>query len=145
MIVGIDPDTDKSGVAILTAPDYRTKNIVLDTIPLWIIFDFILETATKAVFVEAGWLNKKGLPFGSGQARAIRTGENHAIGKQIVAFCRAHDIPCHQYKPTTKKWTHEDFVRITGSNLGKSNQEERDAARAVLCHKDLRIYTTSSG
>lgn len=135
MIIGIDPDVDKSGVYILNDGWYK-----LATMPLWEVFetirlriDTLRQTNSCYVVIEAGWKNKRGLPFSQGRMRAVRTGMNHAIGMQIEAFCKAYEIEYELFVPTcrTPKWSHETMCRLTGVDAKKSNQEMRDAVRAV--------------
>lgn len=147
MIIGIDPDLDKSGVAFIN------KDIQLCSRPLWTIFSDIHGTwngQKPYVVIEAGWMNKKGMafltklrtvkgPFPGMEVtvnparRAIDVGRNHAVGQQIESFCKAHEIEYELFVPTarTPKWDHEMMCKLTGRTFSRSNQEERDALRAV--------------
>lgn len=137
-LVGIDPDVDASGLAILRAP-FRMEEIDLMTLPLWDLFDLLGKHTNSAVVVEAGWLNAKALSFVPGRRREIDVGRNHAIGQQIAAFCAARDLPCNLVRPSAKKWDHDTFAKITGSPLTRSNQEGRDAARALIQSTTLLV------
>jgi len=128
MIIGIDPDVDRSGIAAIDPGE-----TILSTLSLWSIFELLEETSNRFVIIEAGWKNKKGLAFGGGRMRAIRTGMNHAIGRQIEAYCKAHDIEHELFVPSkrTPVWDHETLIRLTGLNVKQSNPETRAAVRAV--------------
>lgn len=130
-IIGIDPDTEKSGVAIIR-PCAELREIELSRKPLWEVFEILNLIANPIVALEAGWLNAKGLAFVPGRARAIAVGRNHEIGRQIAAYCGEYDIQVILVRPKTAKWSHQEFVGITKSTLSRSNQDERDAARALI-------------
>lgn len=131
-IIGIDPDLQKSGVAELKV-GAKLSTIIVRNLFLWSLLDALgkEKERIKCVYIEAGWLNKAGLTFG-GLCRARDAGMNHAIGKQIELYCRENGVPYRLVRPSTGKWTHDQFVRYTGcTEYRKTNQEQRDAARLI--------------
>jgi len=138
-IIGIDPDAEKSGIAIL---DTETKEIELFTksFPETIAFlkwfnenynDFI-------IVIEAGWMVKKSnfhkFHGQVGERIAAKVGANHETGKKIVEMMNYYNIPIQEIHPLKKMWngkdgkiTHEEISKFI--NMPKqSNQEVRDAA-----------------
>ena len=134
IIIGIDPDIDKSGVIEIIS-QYPTHSLMM--LPLWEVFYLISRWqdygSNLHIVIEAGWKNKKGMAFSGGRMRAVRTGMNHAIGMQIEAFCEDRKLPYELFVPSdrTPKWDHEMMIKLTGMDVKKSNQEIRDAVRAV--------------
>lgn len=135
MIIGIDPDLDKSGIAILSDGYLELKTLCfVDTINLFIDH----QDNIKKVVIEAGWLNKISNFHhfvGSKQAGekiAKNVGENHATGKLLVQIAESLGLKVVLTKPTkrTAKKNAKEFNRITGWK-GTTNQEERDAAMLV--------------
>ncbi len=130
--IGIDPDIEKSGYCEIRNGKIR----ILDNLDL-----FDLVTCLSAweedhlVCIEAGWLNKKtNFHFaknkGVSDKISMAVGQNHAVGKLIEQYCVKHEIPYKLVAPTGAKWDAKLFKQITGWE-GKSNQENRDAARAA--------------
>ncbi|ENG3664447.1 TPA: hypothetical protein RHI59_003621, partial [Acinetobacter baumannii] len=66
IIIGIDPDLEKSGVAIL-GNDLQLKNL---TFPETVELFRNEQDSIKKVVIEAGWLNKKA-NFRSGANKSI--------------------------------------------------------------------------
>lgn len=134
MILGIDPDLEKSGVAVLRDTnkiEYSTLNFV-ETLA----FVRMNKSIIKCVYVEAGWLNKKSNWHGaSNMSVAARVGknvgENHATGKLLIECIEAEGLKVVPVKPSTKKLNSEDFERITKIKT-RTNQEERDAILLVF-------------
>lgn len=152
MIIGIDPDVAKSGVAIY----HRTeKVIVLESMTFPQLVDYLLTLSLRcpyehvSVLVEAGWLNKSNWHLTkydtkkSAAAKGNATGRNHEVGRKIIEICDQWKIPCKEIKPLRKCWSgkegkisHEEFALICSSYKircpKRSNQEERDAALIAL-------------
>lgn len=135
MIIGIDPDLDKSGIAILRDNSLELNNLCfVDTINLFIDF----KDDIKKVVIEGGWLNKKsnfhkfvGSPV-AGERIAKNVGENHATGKLLVQVAESLGLKVLVTKPSKKtaKKDAKEFNRITGWQ-GTTNQEVRDAAMLI--------------
>ena len=133
MIIGIDPDLIKSGVAIIT--DKMTLHNL--TFPQLMQLFSDNKEQIKKVVIEAGWLNAKsnfharyGQSKSAGERIAKNVGENHATGKLIAEMAEYYGLNVVLVKPTKKKYTAEEFNRLTGW-VGRSNQEQRDAGALV--------------
>lgn len=134
VIVGIDPDLEKSGVAVKWVDALSLNNLTFVELKDLIERD---KPIIKKVVVEAGWLNEKAnfhnrpnQSKAAGERIAKNVGENHAVGKLIVQLVESMGIPVQQLKPTRSKLSSKDFNRITGWSK-PSNQEQRDAAMLV--------------
>lgn len=134
LIIGIDPDLDKSGVAIL-GDSLELKNM---TFPEIVELFRNEQDNIKKVVIEAGWLNKKsnfhgayGQSKAKGEAIARNVGENHATGKLLVEMAKSLGLAVVEVRPTRTKLKAEDFNRITGWQ-GRTNQEQRDAAMLIV-------------
>ncbi len=133
MIVGIDPDIDKSGVAVL----HDTKAFEMTTLTFTKTLEFVRmnKPIIKCVYVEAGWLNKKSNWHGaSNMSVAARVGknvgENHATGKLLIQCIEAEGIKVIPVQPTKTKLDAEQFEKLT-KYKGRTNQEVRDAAMLI--------------
>lgn len=134
MIIGIDPDLTKSGVAIL-GPSLQLKNLTFaETVDLF----RSQQLEIKKVVIEAGWLNKKSNMHGrygqtksAGERIAKNVGENHATGKLLVEMAESLGLNVVLVRPTRVKKKADEFNRITGW-VGRSNQEQRDAAMLII-------------
>lgn len=134
IIIGIDPDLDKSGVAIRWPDALSLNNLTFVELKDLIERE---QPVIKKVVVEAGWLNEKAnfhyrpnQSKSAGERIAKNVGENHATGKLIVQLIESMGIPVQLLKPTRSKLSSKDFNRITGWEK-RSNQEQRDAAMLV--------------
>ena len=134
MIIGIDPDLEKSGVAILSH-SLELKNLTFaETVDLF----RRKQDQIKKVVIEAGWLNKKSNVHGrygqsksAGERIAKNVGENHATGKLLVQIAKSLNLNVIEVRPTRSKKNKEEFNRITGW-VGNTNQEQRDAAMLIF-------------
>lgn len=138
-IIGIDPDIDRSGVAVW---DKKSKRFFkLETMRFWDLADFLHPVQWNGivdvmVLISAGWLIDKSNWHGKNQSSeakqkiAMNVGINHASGKLIEQFCIKHKIPYRLVKPTGKVDA-AYFKRLTGWK-GRTNQDVRDAG--MLCY-----------
>lgn len=154
-IIGIDPDTVKSGVATLNA---NTREFdMIATLAFAELVEYvrlksdslIRQGETLVVVVEAGWLNAKSNFHGQTGFRAQRiaknVGANHQTGKHIVDMCKWYGVKTELQKPLNKGWngangkiTHEEltyFANITG----RTSQDGRDAALIAWNYAGLPI------
>jgi len=138
LLIGIDPDCDRSGVAI------KYLNEKVFDLKLFSFFDLLdfLESKKdliKEVRVEASWLISFNYTAQFGFNNAVKNkisnkvGENHNVGKLIVEFCKRKQIIFKEVRPLKKKWkgtngkiSKKEFVELTGWK-GPASQEERDA------------------
>ncbi|AXY56617.1 hypothetical protein CDG60_08575 [Acinetobacter chinensis] len=133
MIIGIDPDLEKSGVAIL-GKTLELKNLnFAETVELF----RTQQDLIRKVVIEAGWLNRKSNFHGyskqsksAGERIAKNVGENHATGKLLAEMAQSLGLAVVLVKPVRSKLNAEDFNRITGWR-GRSNQEQRDAGMLI--------------
>lgn len=137
LLIGIDPDCQKSGFA-----SYQDKDaFTLHNYTFFEIFDRLhrlskSEVFLTEVFIEAGWLNKSNwhkITNGSAAINAnigLRTGVNHEVGRKIVEMCEYLGLKHHLIKPTKSKVNAETFKAIT-KYQGRTNQEQRDSAMLV--------------
>ena len=142
-IIGIDPDTDKSGVAQLKGFEMETFSLSFP-----VLIDYlqrmrqkeIMEGVKVRVVVEASW--KISTNWHTKRGESVRTvarkgkdaGRCHEVGRKIVECARYYGLEVKEQLPLKKIWkgpdgkiTHEEisaFIRM-GT---RSNQETRDAA-----------------
>jgi hypothetical protein len=130
LIIGIDPDTDKSGFSIFNKMNNR---LTLHEFTLWDLFYEIQKINVPfLVRLEAGHKNKKTWHKG-GNAMAKRVGSNNEIGRQIEKFCVTYNIKLQLVAPCgLSSVNHETFCKITGWPIEqKTNPEKRVAG--LLC------------
>lgn len=145
IIIGIDPDVDKNGMATI---DVNKKTILCAealTFPNTLAYFMAqrnacrTEALTLLVVVEAGWLNKGNWHVSnrtSGyKAAAVgnAAGRNHEVGRKLIEMCRHYGIDVAEQKPFLKCWkgtdrkiTADEIKQITGFDK-RCNQEVRDA------------------
>ena len=134
LIIGIDPDLEKSGVAVLKDGSLRLDNMRFYDLTKY--FE-VNKDQIKKVVIEAGWMNKKsnlhnriGQSKRAGERIAKNVGENHATGKLLVEMAESLGLAVVLVRPTKTKKNSEEFNRITGWQ-GRTNQEQRDAGMLI--------------
>lgn len=134
MIVGIDPDIDKSGIATLT----ENKRLEMTNLTFVETLGFIRQykSIIKCVYIEAGWNIKKSNWHGAkNMSTAARVGknvgENHATGKLLYQCIEAEGLKVVAVKPNSRKLDAEQFEKLT-KYKGRTNQETRDAAMLIF-------------
>lgn len=130
-LIGIDPDTEKSGTALIDGTQLELNNL-----NFFELFDYLQNAKNKfeklEVYIECGFLNggNRHLKIGSSHALNSKIGErigaNHETAKKIIEMCEYLKITYHKVKPTRTKSTNDFFKQVTGYK-GQSNQEQRDA------------------
>lgn len=144
-IIGIDPDTDKSGVAQLRVAG-REMEAFSNSFPE--LLDYLQRMAQYQhrtgmkilVVVEASWKistnwhTKRGESVRVSASKGIDQGRCAEVGRKIVECARYYGLEVKEQLPLKKIWkgpdgkiTHEEisaFIRM-GTRL---NQETRDAA-----------------
>ncbi len=158
-IIGIDPDTDKSGLAVI---DTEKKVAHLDTLPFPNLIDRVNNLYREAsydfrdpvVIVEAShliaksnWHEKQGK---RGEKIAKNVGACHQTGKLIIEMLKFKGCTVIEQRPLRKCWkgvngkiTHEEIKELF-NNIGfdfpnKSNSEVRDAALIALNYSKLPL------
>lgn len=153
IIVGIDPDTEKSGIAT-----YYNGELLAEALPFPQLIEklYLLATLTDDVLVvvEAGWLVDKSNFHGKHGRRAERiaknVGSNHQTGRHIVEMARHYGLEVIEQKPFNKGWngsdgkiTHEELNYILQHNgleqIKRTNQDVRDAVLLTVIHAGLKI------
>ena len=158
-IIGIDPDCEKSGLAIYLP---NVEKILTCCLPFAELIDQVLgwvETYNVECVVEAGWKNQSNWHIGNNcnkrQAAAIgnAVGRNHETGRKIVEMLRHYGVYVVEQPPYIKTWggqdrkiTHKEVVYILENNgiqylFKQTNQEVRDAILLALlqANKPLTI------
>jgi len=129
--IGIDPDVDKSGVAIKQGKEIFLFNYRFFDL-YRVLHDFKIDKESDVtVVIECGYLNKGNWhkTAGSNSVNAQigqRTGANHEVAKKIVEMCEYFGLTYEQVKPTRSKVNSEFFKQITKITQ-RTNQEQRDA------------------
>jgi hypothetical protein len=162
IIIGIDPDIDKSGLAVL-AP--KERQIALYDLTLPQMVDFFRECKkiydkegiSYVVVVEASYLIQANWHLqwddskNKAAAKGKQVGRNHEIGRQIVEFCKHMKMPYEEKLPLKKCWAGKDGkITIKELNLllegtgfhpivTQTNQEKRDAALLALDRSGLPL------
>lgn len=148
IIIGVDSDLHKSGIAIW---DKENNNLELKSLTFFELFDFLKaeKENIKILKIEAGWLNQKS-NFHFAKSKGIsdtiskKVGENQATGKKIVEMCQYLNIPHKLVKPFKKIWSSptgkisakelkQQLERLKINLTNKtSNQDNRDSALICL-------------
>ncbi len=132
ILIGIDPDTEKSGVAI------KYDGLQLYNMTFFQLYEFLFNFKTEnvKVYIECGFLNggNRHKVFGGSLALNSKIGErigaNHEIAKKICEMCEYLKIEFIQVRPTKTKSNSDYFKKITGYDK-RTNQEQRDACLLI--------------
>jgi len=148
-IIGIDPDVDRSGVAIYSK--IANEFIEVQSCTFFEFFNFISNSAIEYYFViiEAGWLNEKSNWHGQHGAASERiaknVGANHEVGRKIVEMCEYLGFDYKVQKPLKKCWsgsggkiTQNELEKLTGFKK-RTNQDQRDACLIAWHNKDVKF------
>lgn len=154
MIIGIDPDIDKSGVCVLD-PNGRQVQATVASFPDLVGY-FAKQSKQSdidtTVVVEAAWMHNKTNwhmnPKDSKRVAAAKgysVGQNHQTGKLICEMARAYGLKVVEHIPLVKCWKGKDR-KITDAEIkafipiqGRTNQESRDAALLAWVFAGLPI------
>jgi len=135
IVIGIDPDVDKNGVAIKNKDGFTLHNW-----KFFELFDKLKEMNHEEVvlvMIEGGWLNKSNWHKSEKGSAALNakigshTGANHETGKKIVEMMEYLKLPYRVIKPTKTKVNAKLFKMMT-KHKGGSNQEQRDAYMLII-------------
>lgn len=140
--IGIDPDTDRSGVAIFSNNVMQCAALAFADM-VGLILQMHKEAEQKGddviVVVEAGWLNKSNWHITYkdnawlAAAKGIAVGRNQQVGKCLVELLKAEKVQVVEQKPLRKVWrkgkiSHAELSKLVRLNQKRTNQEMRDAA-----------------
>lgn len=156
IIIGIDPDVDKSGIAILNLKTKKLKFKTATFRELCDCFNGAVKTYSRdrvKVIVEASWNTAHNfhlLPTDRPAVAAKKSyhvGRNHQVGMDICQLALLFGLAVYEQEPLRKCWrgpnrkiTHEEIVEITGIEARRTNQEERDAILIAWANANLPIY-----
>ena len=156
VIIGIDPDKEKSGIGILNMSTRKLEltnmsfPVFLDNLQAW-KKDEADNNRKVIVIVEAGWMNAKSC-FHKAQGKSAEkiakdVGANHETGRKIIEMCEHYGIEVIAQAPLRKCWrgkdgkiTHEELAYFTGIT-GRENQDARDAGLLAWNYAGMPIRT----
>lgn len=139
VIIGIDPDTDKNGVAVKINKNFLLYNFSF--FKLYVLLENLKKNAEFInaeikVYIECGFLNKGNRHFKEHESMQFngkiseRVGANHETAKKICEMCEYLKLDYEQVRPTSSKVNSDKFKEITGYEK-RSNQEQRDALMLI--------------
>lgn len=155
VIIGIDPDVEKSGVCTLQP---KTRELTFGKMDFPNVIEAIKATRDMmgkdeklVVVVEAGWMNRSNWHLAHFDSKAIAAakgydvGRNHETGRKIVEFCKFLGVRVVEHIPLVKGWkgkdgkiTHEELAYFTGITK-RTNQDERDAILLAWHYASLPV------
>lgn len=143
-VIGIDPDTDKSGVAQLRVAGREVEAFsnsfpeLLDYLQRMVQFQHrtgmrVMVVVEASWRISTNWHTKRGDNVRTVARKGKDAGRCHEVGRKIVECARYYGLEVKEQLPLKKIWkgkdgkiTHEElsaFVRLNG----RTNQETRDA------------------
>lgn len=153
-IIAIDPDVEKSGVAILKTfvHELTITNMAFPKMIMYLNdFRSLHAKSDFLVVVEAGWMNQSNWHLNPRDSKAVAaakgnsTGRNHETGRKIVECVKYFDCNVLEHLPLVKGWkgkdgkiTAEELAYFTGYTA-RTNQDARDAALLAWCVAGLPI------
>ncbi len=145
--IGIDPDVDKNGIAVL---NLKTRKLTVKQLPFaetikWVntLYEQALQGNNHGfkVIIEAGWLNKSNWHLQRwdtrtvAAAKGVSQGRNEQVSRLLGEMMDFLKIPYEFKRPLAKCWsgqnrkiTQDELEQVTQQKLGRMNQEGRDAA-----------------
>lgn len=134
ILIGIDPDVDKSGVAL----SFNGKLTLLN-LTFFDLYDYLknCQSLFKSflVVIEKGESNKA--LFNSKGKKSVastigmKTGRNFEVTNKIAEMCEYLKIDYEFYVPTSQKLSH-DYLNKIVELPKRTNEEQRDAVRCIL-------------
>lgn len=161
-VIGIDPDVDKNGVALL---DCNTRTLSVTTLTFPDLLDYLQYQKRQAevggrnviVAVEAGWMNHGNwhLKYRDNRnvavAKGVHQGRNEQVSRIIGQMCERYGLSYEFIRPLRKCWqgengkiTHDELAYFTGLR-GRTNQEGRDAALIAWIHAGFPVKVKPVG
>lgn len=154
-IIGIDPDCDRSGVAVFRMRDRHLSLMTMDFPTLVQYLRCQVEAMSddgtvRVVVVEASWKTQSNWHGRYGDSRRVSAkkgydvGRNHETGRKIVEMAESTGLPVIEKVPLRKVWkgkdgkiTHGELVSLLNGSLiaygfTRTNQEERDSALLAI-------------
>jgi hypothetical protein len=146
-IIGIDPDKEASGVAVLNRVSGQFTELKKLNFPKLIKLIVSYKPDDVVFVVEAGWKNKSTWHYPpnvhtwNGKAAWMHgakigkdVGRNHDVGEQLVTCLTEWGFQVIEPRPDNAKWD-ADFFNLQTGHTGKSNQEVRDAGKLAWLYK----------
>lgn len=156
IIIGIDPDVNKSGVGVVSR---ERKDVEVLSLSFPQLLEYLqagrqrsmADNSSVVVVVEASW--KISTNWHTGRGDSIRTaarkgkdaGRCHEVGRKIVECAQYYGLEVVERLPLKKIWKGKDG-KITDEEIkafmpiqGRTNQEERDAALLAWDYAGLPI------
>lgn len=145
VIIGIDPDSDKNGVAFL---EVATKRLEVASLNFWQLYSYLSWVKEQSVkfsqtvlvvvehsnYTAHNWHIKGHSNKAVASRMGYDVGRGHRTGELIEEMCENLALEHLKQPPLLKCWkgqdrkiTHEEIVKITGLIAKRTNQEERDA------------------
>ncbi len=145
VVIGIDPDSDKNGVAFI---EVATRKLEVSSLNFWQLYSYLYFLKEKSVklnktvlivvehsnFTAHNWHIKGGNNKAVASRMGYDVGRCHRTGELIEQMCEQLALEYRPQAPLTKVWkgsdrkvTHEEIVSLTGLISKRTNQEERDA------------------
>ena len=162
--IGIDPDTDKNGVALLNT---ETRKITIQQLDFAHTLEYIRRQHDVLsvrgghgfkVIIEAGWMNKGNWHLRRWDGRAVSAakgvdqGRNEQTSRLLGEMMAYYGIPYEFKRPLPKCWkggnrkiTREELEEVTAQTLGRQNQEGRDAALLAWDKAGLPVRVSVRG
>jgi len=149
ILIGIDPDTQFSGVAVLDKTLKHPYNLQIQKLKFFELFsllknnfwttadDICVVREPIKVYIEAGWLNTKSNWHVSGKGENVasrigtKVGANHQVGKLIAEMCEYLGLEYELVQPRTSKMPVKMFRKITGYT-GKLDADMVDSAMLII-------------
>jgi len=156
-VIGIDPDVEKNGVAIV---EKETKHLECAALTFAQTLDYLQWVAKRSaeakasvkVYVEAGWMNQSNwhVKRDDGKAvvakKGVSQGRNEEVSRLLGEMCEHYGLDWYWQKPLEKHWkgpggkiTHAELCAVTGLVYGRTNQEMRDAALIAWVEAGLPV------
>lgn len=160
-VIGIDPDSERSGVAYVEVSSRKLEVSMLHFPQLIDYLGWVKRQCEQAqqslmVFIEAGWLNHGNWHTSRTDSvfvaakKGLGVGRNQQTGILIAEMCEAQGVPHTLIKPLTKCWkgkdrkiTQAELEQFTGPIKGRINQEGRDAALIAWHYAGLPIKVSN--
>jgi hypothetical protein len=143
ILIGIDPDTEKSGFAFIDKSDLNV--IQLKNLTFFELFSVLSEIKNTyqpicfdiQIYIECGFLNQGNRHKVLGGSLSLnskigeRIGANHEVAKKICEMSDFLELKYFKIKPTRSKIKDNNvFKKITGYDK-RTNQEQRDALMLI--------------
>lgn len=147
-VVGLDPDKDKTGIAVIKDGVITLSNGSFTEIIAYV--RMLQDAGPLEVYLEAAWLTKSNWHLNHIQSIfaaskiGYNIGENHTVGRLLFECFNAMGVNVQAIRPLAKYWKGRD-AKISHAELEaqlaacgvsglakRSNPEQRDAAVIAL-------------